>query len=310
MPSPAGSRQLGSRPSSTREQPAAFQGLTVVGRHQFRHQPQRRFPLALLAGTAPFEDVRPVSGPNQVVGDVVHVGGVVVLSRAGQGVEDEPPVLDGFVAGFQVGGEEGGRLPAVAEQQELAAFPGLVCLLTAGGGREGLVERRRDHGGGGVTAGLELAHHGRAARAAGQAAGDGVRLRVQPPHRPQPLPSAGAARGPRDVQGSAPGAEHAVIGVEGTASLFQGLVVFVHHDRRVPREQPGPGFGGALPGSEDQPLQGMPHGSGQVHGPAAFAGAELEHGGRAAAAGFPAGQGDVRARLRQAGVGAFTSPGE
>ena len=69
-------------------------------------------------------------------------------------------------------------------------------------------------------------------------------------------------------------------------------------------------FGGALPGSEDQPLRGVPHGTGQVHGPAAFAGAELEHGGRAAAAGFPAGQGDVRARLGQAGVGALTGPGE
>ena len=110
------------------EQAAALQGLPVVGRHQFCHQPQSGFPLPLLPGKAPFEDVRTVGGPDQVVGDVVDVRGVVIRGRAGQGVEDEPPVLDGLVAGFQVGGEEGGRLPAVAEQQQLAAFPGLVGL--------------------------------------------------------------------------------------------------------------------------------------------------------------------------------------
>ena len=116
--------------------------------------------------------------------------------------------------------------------------PGLIGLLALGG-RQRLVERGRDDRRRGITAGLELAHHGRAAAAAAQAAGDGVRLGVQPAYRPEQGPAASAmsaAGGAGGGQGSAPSAQHPIIGVERPARLLQGLVVLVHHDRRVPGE--------------------------------------------------------------------------
>ena len=164
-------------------------------------------------------------------------------------------MLDGLVAGLQVGREEGGRLAAVAEQQQLAALPGLIGLLALGG-RERLVERGGDDGGGGVTASLELAHHGRAARAAAQAARDGVRLCVQPPYRPEQGPAASAIAQPvvpAAYRRPAASAKNAVIGVECPAGLLQSLVVLVHHDRRVPGEQPGPAFGGRCRGPKISP---------------------------------------------------------
>ena len=99
------------------QESTSLQGLAVVGGDQLRHQPQGGLPLTLLPGTTAFEDMRPVRRAHQVERDVIHVSGLIVGGGAGQRVEDQPPVLDSLVAGFQVGREEGGCLPAVAEQE-------------------------------------------------------------------------------------------------------------------------------------------------------------------------------------------------
>ena len=198
-----------------------------------------------------------------MVGDVIDVGSLVG-GGAGQGFEDETPMLDGLVAGLQVGREEGGCLTAVAEQQQLAALPGLIGLHFAVGGWQCLIKRGSDHGGCGVSAGFKLADHGSTARPAGQAAGDGVLRRGKPPHRPQQGPTARdtcAGRRSGRMQGAADSAENGVVGVEGPAGFLKGLVVLVDDHRRVPGEEPDPAFCGALPWSEDQPVRGVPHGT-------------------------------------------------
>ena len=88
--------------------------------------------------------MRGVSGSHQVVSDIINVGSLVV-DGAGQGLENEAPMLDGLVAGLQVGREEGGRLATVAEQQQLAALPGLISLHLAVGGRKRLIKSGGDH---------------------------------------------------------------------------------------------------------------------------------------------------------------------
>ena len=302
----------GLAPELDPEEALALQGLAVVGADDLRHQPQGGLPLPLLLGETSLEDVRGVGGSHQVVGDVIDVGGLVV-GGPGQRFEDETPVLDGLVARFQVGREEGGRLTAVAEQQQLAALSGLVSFHFVIGGGKRLVESGSDHGGGGVSAGFELPDHGGTTRPASQAAGDGVLGRGKPPHRPQQGPSAGHARaGLRSsrVQGAADGAQDGVVGVEGAAGFLERLVILVDDRGRIAEQKPGPALRGTLLRPEDQPVRGVPDRTGQVDGTAALAGGELEHGGRAGSAGLPAGEGNVRARLGQAGVGPLAGPGE
>ena len=106
------------------QQSTSLQGLTVVGGDQLRHQPQGGLPLTLLPGTTAFEDMRPVRRAHQVERDVIHVSSLIVGGGAGQGVEDQSPVLDGLVAGFQIGREEGGCLRLSLNRSSLRPSPG------------------------------------------------------------------------------------------------------------------------------------------------------------------------------------------
>ena len=95
-----------------------------------------------------------------MVSDIIHLDGLAGfadVSGPRQCVEDQSPVLDGLVAGFQIWREEGGGLPAVTEQQELAALTGLVRLQLVGGGGKRLVQGGGDDGSSGIATSLELA---------------------------------------------------------------------------------------------------------------------------------------------------------
>ena len=181
---PLGSCQLGSALQADPDQPAALQGLAVLDGDQFLHHPQGGMPLAFLAGHPAREDVRGVRGPGHVEREVADAR-AFVLGRAPQPFEDQPPMLDGLVRGLQVRREERGGLPAVAEQQQLAALARLVGLLLVGAGGSAWYSDVAEHGDGRVAAALEAPHHGRAPPAADQASGVALPGGVQPPDRQQ-----------------------------------------------------------------------------------------------------------------------------
>src|ERR1039457_761861 len=109
------------------EHAAALQRLAIISRDHFQHQPQRSLPLAFLPGHAPFKDVRGVGSSHKVIRDVIDVSRFV-FSGTGHGLQDEPPMLNDLVTSLEGGREEGSRLTAVAEQEELASLPRLVRL--------------------------------------------------------------------------------------------------------------------------------------------------------------------------------------
>ena len=166
-------RRVGAQPDP--QQAEALQGLALVEGHQLAHHPAGRLPAAALSRLPAGERPGRAGRGGGLLDQVVDRGLSVAGGGPRQAVQDQPPLPHESVAGLEIGREERGRLPAVAEREQLPAAAGPVRQLLSGGSAWYSAVASTA-----AAASLPLSkqpHHAGAARPAGQAPVRGARTR-------------------------------------------------------------------------------------------------------------------------------------
>jgi hypothetical protein len=176
-----GSRQLAQHDT---QQPDSLQRLSVVEGDQLASHPEARGPGAPQPGDVIVEEMFALPHLRGAVDEILHRRWVLAgFLQLRQRDHDHSALQDAFVRVLQIGGEVGRHLPAVGEEQQLAAVPGEPARRPVVIGWQLLVERRAEHGRGGLAAALQQPDETRAAAAARRARVQVGAARVQQPHR-------------------------------------------------------------------------------------------------------------------------------